>query len=281
MPWPSTEAVWLFDVIDDPDLDARVRELGEPAAVVQLLDRHNRDCGAVAQRLGRAASRGASAAARDAVRAAGRWSGFVSGVRWRSGGRSGGSSFVADAIGTVSVLLHRRGAGRRPSRCSRLVAAALAARLRARSPAGGARGGRPPSSGGAGERADDGAAADPALAGGPAGQRARRRVERLDVEPERACGAAPGTAPGRLGVRSAGWPACAADAEPAWRLVWHGPQTPLRFHIKPLAGAGEQARPDEPRRRLQPRVPDRRVERLGERRGCEGRGAAGSAGASA
>jgi hypothetical protein len=44
--------VWLFDVIDDPDLDARVRELGEPAAVVQLLDRHNRDCAAVAQRFG-------------------------------------------------------------------------------------------------------------------------------------------------------------------------------------------------------------------------------------
>ena len=44
--------VWLFDVIDDPDLDAHVRELGEPAAVVQLLDRHQRDCRAVAQRLG-------------------------------------------------------------------------------------------------------------------------------------------------------------------------------------------------------------------------------------
>ena len=44
--------VWLFDVMDDPELDARVRELGEPAAVVQLLDRHNRDCAAVAKRLG-------------------------------------------------------------------------------------------------------------------------------------------------------------------------------------------------------------------------------------
>jgi hypothetical protein len=44
--------VWLFDVVDDPELEARVRELGEPAAVVQLLDRHNRDCAAVAQRLG-------------------------------------------------------------------------------------------------------------------------------------------------------------------------------------------------------------------------------------
>ena len=44
--------VWLFDVVDWPDLDARVRELGEPAGVVQLLDRHSRDCAAVAQRLG-------------------------------------------------------------------------------------------------------------------------------------------------------------------------------------------------------------------------------------
>ncbi len=43
--------VWLFDVVDWPELDARVRELGEPAAVVQLLDRHERDCAAVAQRL--------------------------------------------------------------------------------------------------------------------------------------------------------------------------------------------------------------------------------------
>jgi hypothetical protein len=44
--------VWLFDVVDDPELDARVQELGRPAAVVQLLDRHNRDCAAVATRLG-------------------------------------------------------------------------------------------------------------------------------------------------------------------------------------------------------------------------------------
>jgi len=43
--------VWLFDVVDWPGLDERVRELGEPAGVVQLLDRHNRDCAAVARRL--------------------------------------------------------------------------------------------------------------------------------------------------------------------------------------------------------------------------------------
>ena len=44
--------VWLFDVVDWPELDERVRELGEPAGVVQLLDRHERDCAAVAKRLG-------------------------------------------------------------------------------------------------------------------------------------------------------------------------------------------------------------------------------------
>jgi len=44
--------VWLIDVVDGPELDERVRALGEPAGVVQLLDRHKRDCAAVAARLG-------------------------------------------------------------------------------------------------------------------------------------------------------------------------------------------------------------------------------------
>lgn len=44
--------VWLIDPVDVPDLDERVRALGEPAAVLQLLDRHNRDCASVAARLG-------------------------------------------------------------------------------------------------------------------------------------------------------------------------------------------------------------------------------------
>ena len=48
----SDGRVWLFDVVDWPGLDARVGELGEPAAVVQLLDRHDRDCAIVAKRLG-------------------------------------------------------------------------------------------------------------------------------------------------------------------------------------------------------------------------------------
>jgi hypothetical protein len=43
--------VWLFDVVDASGLDDRVRALGEPAGVVQLLDRHARDCATVAERL--------------------------------------------------------------------------------------------------------------------------------------------------------------------------------------------------------------------------------------
>ncbi len=43
---------WLIDPVDDPGLDERVRALGEPAGVLQLLDRHNRGCSAWASRLG-------------------------------------------------------------------------------------------------------------------------------------------------------------------------------------------------------------------------------------
>jgi hypothetical protein len=44
--------VWLTDPVAWPEAEARARELGEPRGVVQLLDRHERDCAAVAQRLG-------------------------------------------------------------------------------------------------------------------------------------------------------------------------------------------------------------------------------------
>ncbi len=44
--------VWLVDPVDDGDAIERAAALGAPAAVVQLLDRHNRDAAAVAQRLG-------------------------------------------------------------------------------------------------------------------------------------------------------------------------------------------------------------------------------------
>lgn len=44
--------VWLIDPVDHPDAIARVAALGEPAAVLQLIDRHKRDCSAIAARLG-------------------------------------------------------------------------------------------------------------------------------------------------------------------------------------------------------------------------------------
>jgi hypothetical protein len=44
--------VWLVDPVDVPGLDERVQAAGEPRGVVQLLDRHQRDCAAVAARYG-------------------------------------------------------------------------------------------------------------------------------------------------------------------------------------------------------------------------------------
>jgi hypothetical protein len=44
--------VWLVDPVDAGDALERAAALGRPAAVLQLLDRHNRDCAAIAGRLG-------------------------------------------------------------------------------------------------------------------------------------------------------------------------------------------------------------------------------------
>jgi hypothetical protein len=44
--------VWITDALDGDGVEERIRALGEPAAVVQLLDRHNRDCAPIAKRLG-------------------------------------------------------------------------------------------------------------------------------------------------------------------------------------------------------------------------------------
>ena len=43
--------VWLVDPVDWPDAVERARALGEPAGVIQLLDRHRRDCAMLAARL--------------------------------------------------------------------------------------------------------------------------------------------------------------------------------------------------------------------------------------
>jgi hypothetical protein len=44
--------VWVIDPVDGPDVERRVTEAGQPAGVLQLLDRHNRDSRALADRLG-------------------------------------------------------------------------------------------------------------------------------------------------------------------------------------------------------------------------------------
>jgi hypothetical protein len=45
------EQVWLVDPFQDETALAAAAELGRPAGVIQLLDRHNRDCSVIAQRL--------------------------------------------------------------------------------------------------------------------------------------------------------------------------------------------------------------------------------------
>jgi len=44
--------VWIIDPVAEAEALERVRALGEPAGVLQLLDRHRRDCAAVARELG-------------------------------------------------------------------------------------------------------------------------------------------------------------------------------------------------------------------------------------
>ena len=44
--------VWLVDPVDGSELRAGVERLGRPAAVLQLLDRHPRDCALLARELG-------------------------------------------------------------------------------------------------------------------------------------------------------------------------------------------------------------------------------------
>jgi hypothetical protein len=43
--------VYLIDPVDEDGLDERINAAGEPAGVIQLLDRHNRDCTELARRL--------------------------------------------------------------------------------------------------------------------------------------------------------------------------------------------------------------------------------------
>jgi hypothetical protein len=49
---PTKGGTWLIDPFEDAAALAAAAELGPPAGVIQLLNRHNRDCAAIASRLG-------------------------------------------------------------------------------------------------------------------------------------------------------------------------------------------------------------------------------------
>ena len=48
----SDGRVWVIDPVDGDGVEERIRAAGVPAGVIQLLDRHNRDCAGLAARLG-------------------------------------------------------------------------------------------------------------------------------------------------------------------------------------------------------------------------------------
>ncbi len=206
--------VWLVDPIEPEDVEERVLALGEPAGVLQLLDRHNRAAAALAARLGvphHVAPRELPGTPFTVLPV----------VRNRT--LEGGRALVAGAARPRlrrrarddPVLPRGRRAGRRPPRAAPQAAA------RTRRPRPGA----------------------PARRARRRAARSRHRRRRRRRGPERA---SPDPA---LAARPA--------ADRAARL---------------LARAGQQPGTDEPRRRLQPRVLHRRVQRLRERRGPEGGG---------
>lgn len=46
------DGVWLIDPVDGDGVAERIQSLGRPSGVVQLLDRHGRDCATIAERYG-------------------------------------------------------------------------------------------------------------------------------------------------------------------------------------------------------------------------------------
>ena len=83
--------VWLVDPVDEPEALERAAALGTPQAVLQLLDRHNRDNAAIAARLGVPLLRLPRGRARRALRPLRRPARSRGGRRSRCGGRRAGA----------------------------------------------------------------------------------------------------------------------------------------------------------------------------------------------
>jgi hypothetical protein len=103
------ENVWLIDPVDEGEAIERAMALGRPRAVIQLLDRHNRDCEAVAERLGVPWERvprsleGSPFEVIEVMRRR-RWKEVA--LRWREHD----ALVVAEAVGTVPLFALGRGA---------------------------------------------------------------------------------------------------------------------------------------------------------------------------
>jgi hypothetical protein len=105
--------VLVFDPVDDPAIDERIRALGEPVAVIQLLDRHARDCVAIANRLGvpHLEMRLSEGTAPGAELLPVAWNRF-----WREAAfwePARGILVVGDALGTVGYCIRCCDSGRR------------------------------------------------------------------------------------------------------------------------------------------------------------------------
>lgn len=97
--------VWLVEPVDVEGLDERIGALGQPAGVIQLLDRHGRDSEALARRYGvpvwKAPSAGVPGSPFDVLRVVDRPGWREAGLWWAERR----TLVVADALGTASYFL--------------------------------------------------------------------------------------------------------------------------------------------------------------------------------
>lgn len=105
--------VWLIDPYEDAAALAAATELGTPAGVLQLLDRHNRECETIAQRLGVSLSRLPADGAGTPFEA----TALISNRAWREvtlWWPEQRALVVAEAVGTVPAFALGRRAGVHP-----------------------------------------------------------------------------------------------------------------------------------------------------------------------
>jgi hypothetical protein len=101
--------IWLIDPVDEGEAIEQAMALGRPRAVIQLLDRHNRDCETLAERLGIPWERVPGSLEGTPFEVIGiikrhRWKEIA--LRWRERD----ALIVAEAVGTAPLFALGRGA---------------------------------------------------------------------------------------------------------------------------------------------------------------------------